>query len=358
MSVFDHPDFDKHELVAFRHDPVSGLNAIIAVHNTTVGWAIGGCRMYNYASTDEALSDVLRLSRGMTYKSALAGIPVGGGKSVIIGNPARDKNRDVLLAMGDFVDSLGGQYTAAEDSGTSVRDVKVMGERTDYVSGVMDDEEHGGDPSPVTAYGVFQGIRTSVHHKLQSEMEGIRVALQGVGSVGYHLANLLVESGAHVFVTDVNVQNMQRVVSNIDVTPLAVDQLFSADVDVIAPCAMGGAINAKTVDQIKASIVAGAANNQLASPEFADVLNEKGVLYAPDYVINSGGIIDAYYQTQGIREQNTISRHVDAIGDILTSIYQRADQESKSTLNIADEMAEEILANALANAMDKADKTA
>ncbi|MCP3908128.1 MAG: Glu/Leu/Phe/Val dehydrogenase [Oceanicoccus sp.] len=344
MNVFDHPDFDHHELVAFKDDQASGLKAIIAVHNSTLGPALGGCRMFSYASNSEALSDVLRLSRGMTYKSALAGIALGGGKSVIIGNPQQDKSRQLLLAMGGFINSLSGTYITAEDSGTGVADMAVMGEKTPYVSGVISGEEHGGDPSPITAYGVYRGVVASVAHKFKSDLKGVRIALQGIGNVGFHLARQLVESGATVYAADINPANIQRAVNQLGVIELPLEDILSADVDVLAPCALGGAININSIESIKAKVIAGAANNQLATADMGDALKQKGILYAPDYVVNAGGIIDVYYQTQGIRDRKKVDAHVERIGDTLKTIFTRADQTGSATSRIADELAEEILA--------------
>ncbi|MDG1771944.1 MAG: Glu/Leu/Phe/Val dehydrogenase dimerization domain-containing protein [Oceanicoccus sp.] len=344
MNVFDHPDFDHHELVAFKDDQASGLKAIIAVHNSTLGPALGGCRMFSYTSNSEALSDVLRLSRGMTYKSALAGIALGGGKSVIIGNPQQDKSRQLLLAMGGFINSLSGTYITAEDSGTGVADMAVMGEKTPYVSGVISGEEHGGDPSPITAYGVYRGVVASVAHKFKSDLKGVRIALQGIGNVGFHLARQLVESGATVYAADINPANIQRAVNQLGVIELPLEDILSADVDVLAPCALGGAININSIESIKAKVIAGAANNQLATADMGDALKQKGILYAPDYVVNAGGIIDVYYQTQGIRDRKKVDAHVERIGDTLKTIFTRADQTGSATSRIADELAEEILA--------------
>lgn len=343
MSVFDHVDFDNHKMVAFKNDPATGLKAIIAVHNNALGPAMGGCRMYPYNSSDEALSDVLRLSRGMTYKSALANLPVGGGKSVIIGNPRSDKSNDLLRAMGDFIEGLGGQYTGAEDSGTSVSDMAVMAQRTQYVAGNIKDEKYGGDPSPITAFGVYQGICAAVEYRYKSDLEGVKIALQGGGNVGYHMVEMLTKAGAKVYAADINKENMERVINDFGVIELPLDEVLCADVDVLAPCAMGGAISAKSIDSIKAGIVAGAANNQLLNPEMGGEMLARGILYAPDYVINAGGIIDIYYQLQGIRDAGQIERHVLGINKTLLEIFQRSEQEGLPTSQIADALAEDII---------------
>lgn len=344
MSVFDHADFNNHQMVAFKNDPATGLKAIVAVHNNVLGPAMGGCRMFPYSSSDAALSDVLRLSRGMTYKSALADLPVGGGKSVIIGNPHSDKNKDLLRAMGDFIESLSGQYTTAEDSGTSVSDMAVMAQRTQYVAGMIESEKHGGDPSPITAYGVYQGICAAVEYRYKSDLKGVRIALQGVGNVGYHMVEMLTKAGAEVYAADISKKNIARVVNDFGVTELSLDEVLCADVDVLAPCALGGAISYKSINSIKAGIVAGAANNQLLNPEMGGELLARGILYAPDYVINAGGIIDVYYQLQGIRDTDRIENHVLGIKKTLLEIFQRSEKEGIPTSQIADALAEDILA--------------
>ena len=323
FEIQNHPDFDNHESVVFTS--TDDLTALIAVHNTSLGAAVGGCRMFPYDSHSDALKDVLRLSRGMTYKSALAGLPLGGGKAVIIGDPQKDKNRELLLAMGEFVDSLNGRYVTAEDSGTSVGDIATIGERTRFVSGVLDSDQHGGDPSPMTALGVLIGIRQAVSHRCQTDLKGIRVAIQGVGNVGYHLTRMLVDAGAQVTVADVREDNLKRVQSEMDVDIVSVERILSAEVDVLSPCALGGAINESTVNGVRAGIVAGAANNQLATPDIGQALLDRGILYAPDYVIN---------------------RHIEKIGSTLASVFRLSDEQCRPTGRVADEMAEQIFMKA------------
>ncbi len=299
MSVFSAPAFDGHELVAFGTDEASGLRAIIAVHDTTLGPGVGGCRMYPYASDDEALHDVLRLSRGMSYKSALAGLPMGGGKSVIIGDPRQHKSRELMLAMGDFVHSQAGKYVAAEDSGTGVADIRTMAERTPHVSG-MEDNEFGGDPSPSTAWGVYLGMRTAVRHRLGVDsMAGLKVAIQGLGNVGYHLARHLRGDGATVYGADVQADNLRRAVQDLGVQAVDTADVLTLEVDVLAPCAMGAVLNRNSIPQLRAGIVAGAANNQLAQAEDSLQLQDRGILYCPDFLINAGGIIDVHHQRIG-----------------------------------------------------------
>ena len=349
MSVFSHHEFDNHQQVAFLNDPESGLKAIIAVHNTNLGPALGGCRMWPYISDDEALTDVLRLSRGMTYKSALANLQLGGGKAVIIGDPANAKTGALLHAMGDFIDGLGGRYITAEDSGTSVADIQKIGERTSYVSGINQISAHGGDPSPSTAYGVFVSLREAVYHKLgRTDLKGTKVAIQGLGSVGYRLAAQLADAGATLYVSDIIQANVDRAVRELKATAVAGDKIFSLEVDVFAPCALGAAINDKSIAQLKASIIAGAANNQLASVEHGYQLHRRGILYAPDYVVNAGGIIDVFYQRKMIEDNygadnyaDDLNTKVEGIAATLREIFVRSDNENIPTFVIADRVAEE-----------------
>jgi len=334
-----HADFDQHELVELcRNDQ---LTAIIAVHNSNLGPAVGGCRMYPYATEQDALKDVLRLSRGMTYKSALAGLPLGGGKSVIIGDPRVDKSRDLLLAMGEFIDSLSGRYVTAEDSGTSVADMAIMAERTKYVSGVLADDQYGGDPSPYTAYGVLVGIREAVRHRCNTDLKGIRIAIQGAGNVGYHLTRMLLEDGAKVSVADVSEANLDRATA-LGAEVIPVKDVLKAEVDVLVPCAMGGVINEDSVPDIRAGIVAGAANNQLATRDMGHALLDRGILYAPDYVINAGGIIDVFYQQRGEHSRDKVVAHVERIGETLGNIFRESDLARIGTHEVADRMAEAV----------------
>jgi leucine dehydrogenase len=341
MSVFNSPSFDHHELVAFKDDPRSGLRAIVAVHNTSLGPALGGCRMYPYASAEQALEDVLRLSRGMSYKSALAGLPLGGGKAVIMGDPATMKSRRLLLAMGEFIAGLNGQYITAEDSGTGVADLKIIAERTSYVSGVMDGSQFGGDPSPYTALGVFCGIKAALDFRFkETSLQGVRIAIQGAGSVGRHLTELLIAAGAEVFIADVNAANLS-LAKAMGAKPVAVADVLGLAVDVLAPCAMGAVIDEQTVGRVQASIVAGAANNQLAKSIQGEQLRQRGILYAPDFVINAGGIIDVYYQ-RAEGSSNSTAAHVERIGDTLQAIFKRADKTGEATARVAEQLAEEI----------------
>ena len=346
MSVFSHRDFANHEQVAFCCDPDTGLKAIVAIHNTNRGPALGGCRMWPYASDEEAVKDVLRLSRGMTYKSAMANLDLGGGKSVIIGNPRTDKSEALLRSFGRFLENLGGRYIAAEDSGTSVTDMKVIAQETKHVAGIVDKEAgdgtvRSGDPSPATAYGTFVGLKAAVRQRLgRDNLDGLKVAIQGIGNVGFRLAKHLHEVGAKLWVNDIYDEQVQRAVQELGATAVGADEIFGLDVDVFAPCALGGAINDDTVPQLKASVIAGAANNQLAEERHGEELLRRGILYAPDYVINAGGIIDVSYERDGF-DRDKMIRHVDGIYDTLLEVFERSRDEQLPTGVVADHIAEE-----------------
>jgi leucine dehydrogenase len=346
MSVFNHPEFDGHELIAFHTDRESGLRAIIAVHNTRLGPGLGGCRMWTYLNEIEALTDVLRLSRGMTYKAALAGLPQGGGKSVILGDPRRDKTPARMRAMGRFVHTLSGRYIVAEDSGTNVADIKLMSMETPHVGGLAGDKAvaagRTGDPSPATAYGVFVGIQAAVRYKLKrDDLRGLRIAIQGVGSVGYRLAKHLHEAKARLWVTDLHPPAVERCVAEFGAVGVPMENIHALDVDVYAPCALGAILDSRTIPAIRASIIAGAANNQLARSAHDWQLLERKILYAPDYVINAGGIIEIHHETRGYDEAKARA-HLDRIGVTLTSIFERSAAQKRPTGEIADRMAEEI----------------
>lgn len=344
MTLFEHVDFDDHEHVSYLADPKSGLKAIIAVHNTHRGPALGGCRMFPYADEAAALKDVLRLSRGMTYKSAMAGLPLGGGKSVIIGDPNTQKSPALLKAFATGLERLGGYYIAAEDSGTSVADMQTIRATTPHVAGFADrKDEQGqalnGDPSPATAYGTFVGVKAAVEKRFNThDLTGLRVAVQGVGNVGFRLAQYLTEAGADVWVADIDAARCQHAVATLGANAVALDEIHRLAVDVFAPCALGGAINDQTLSQLQAKVVAGAANNQLAEPRHGDMLRERGILYAPDYVINAGGIIDIAFERQG-HDRTAMLAHVEGIGRTLMDIFEQSEQREMSTQVVADMIA-------------------
>ena len=338
MSVFSSPSFDHHELVAFTEHQASGLKAIIAVHNTNLGPSVGGCRMYPYENDAQAIEDVLRLSRGMTYKSALAGLPMGGGKAVIIGDHRTQKTPALLEAMGDFINAQGGKYITAEDSGTCVEDMKVIGRRTEFVSGVDESQSFGGDPSPFTAYGIYCGMKAALKHKLGAdELKDIRVAVQGAGAVGRYLSELLIKDGAIVYVADINQENLDKAVA-LGAKQVSVDEIIAMDVDVFAPCAMGAILNDETIASLKAKIVAGGANNQIAEQRHGEALRQLGILYAPDFVINAGGIIEIHHQRAGSADKSRA--HVAKIGDTLNEIFRLSDEQQIATVDVAEQLAE------------------
>lgn len=345
MSVFSHKHYDDHENVYFHQDKQMGLKAIVAVHNTNLGPALGGCRMFAYETDEQALSDVLKLSRGMSYKSAMANLALGGGKSVIIADPREQKTPDMLRAFGDFLESLGGQYIAAEDSGTCVMDIQEMAKRTQFVAGVQNKTDvHGncvsGDPSPATAYGVFIGIKTAVRFKLHTDLKGVRVAIQGLGNVGMYLAEHLHRAGAILTVCDLDTKKLEvaKVRWNASVVPA--NEIFKANVDVFAPCAMGGAINDESLKQLTANIIAGAANNQLAEKQHDQQIKERNILYAPDYVINAGGIIDVSYEGPNY-PADIVWKHIESIEITLNEIFERSKKTGRPTKELANQIAEE-----------------
>jgi leucine dehydrogenase len=341
MDIFTHPEFSNHEQVSFVYDAASGLRAIIAVHDTRRGPALGGCRMWTFADEAAALTDVLRLSRGMTYKAALAELPFGGGKSVIIGDPAADKSEALFEAMGAAVERLGGWYVVAEDVGISVADVEIMARRSTHVAGTP--TSGSGDPSPATAWGVFQGIRAACRHRFGSDdLDGCHVAVQGLGHVGAELCRLLVEAGARLTVTDISAERMGEIATRHGAEFAAAEDIHKVAADVFAPCALGGVLNDATIPELGAPIVAGSANNQLAEPRHGDMLAVRDVLYAPDYAINAGGIINIAHERGGYDREAAFA-HVARIGETLTRIFEIAAAEAMSTAAAADRLAEERL---------------
>ncbi len=339
MTLFTHPEFDDHAEVAFCRDAESGLQAIIAIHNLNRGPALGGCRMWSYANEEEALTDALRLSRGMTYKSALAGLPYGGGKSVIIGDPKTDKTEELFRAMGRFVESLGGRYIIAEDVGISVPDIDIIAQETKHVSGAS--AGGVGDPSPGTAYGVYMGIRAAVKHRLgRDDLKGITVAVQGLGHVGRYLCRRLAAEGAALIVTDIDSEAVAQVVRELGATPVTPDEIYGVEAEVYAPCALGATINDDTIKVLRAPIVAGAANNQLAEPRHGAELLRRGVLYAPDYVINAGGVIIISHEGPRFDEAEAFA-HIAQIHDTLLDVFRRSDATGVPTSEAADRLAEE-----------------
>ena len=341
MDVFSSPAFEDHEQVLFFYDRPSGLRAIVALHDTTLGPAVGGCRFWPYASEVEALTDVLRLAKGMTYKAAMADLPFGGGKTVMIGDPKKLRSEALFRALGRAIHSLSGSYYTGEDVGTNPSDMDWAGMETPYVLGRSG--EGSGDPSPVTAYGVLLGIKAAVKHRFDTdELQGIRVAVQGLGHVGGNLATQLAEAGAQLIIADIDSERAARMAKQLGARQVATDQIMAAEAEVFAPCALGGAINDQTLAQLSCDIVAGAANNQLAEARHGEILHERGVLYAPDYVINAGGLINIAQELRsgGYSKERSIA-HVATIETTLAEIFQRSEAEGRPTHEIADQIAEE-----------------
>ena len=346
MSVFEAPDFDGHEAVAFFDDKASGLRAIIAIHSTALGPACGGTRMYPYADSNAALTDALRLARGMSYKSAIADLPLGGGKAVIIGDPSRDKTEALFLAYANAINTLGGRYVTAMDVGIGPKDMPVIARGTKHIAGYDQPGKTGGDSGPLTALGVFVGLKAAVKHRLGVDTtKGLTVAIQGLGKVGMDLAKRLHAEGAKLVVTDVNPELVKRAVDMLGAAAVAPDNIVTADCDVLSPNALGAILNEETIPELKARVIAGGANNQLARDEHGAMLAERGILYAPDYVINGGGIIRVAGQIFSWDDAE-IERRVLGIAGTLTQIFRRAATEGRPTNVIADRMAEERMGRA------------
>ncbi len=347
-------DYDGHETIRRIEDEATGLLAFIGIHNGNLGPALGGCRMFSYISEADAVRDVLRLSRGMTYKNALAGLPLGGGKSVIVGDPRKLKTDALISALGRAVEGLGGRYITAEDSGTNEHDMITISKATSYVVGLPSEAGSvGGDPSPVTAYGVYKGVKACAARRYGSDsVKGLKIAVQGLGAVGYALCEYLHAEGAILTVTDVREESLNRAQTEMPgVSVVAPDAIFDVEANIFAPCALGAQINDETVPRLKVDIIAGAANNQLATPAHGQMLTDKGILYAPDYVINAGGVICVSYEyaqrigknpfSHDITRANMMS-HVDGIGTTLEKIFNIAEARGITTAKAADELAEAI----------------
>ena len=340
-AIFETISDKNHEQVVYCNDPLSGLKAIIAIHNTVLGPALGGCRMYPYKSEDEALVDVLRLSKGMTYKASISNLNLGGGKAVIIGDPNTDKSEILLRSFGKFVQSLGGKYITAEDVGMSVHDMEYIRMETDHVTGIKRAMGGSGDPSILTALGVFVGMKAALKKRLNIQsIKGLKIGIQGFGKVGYYLSSHLQKEGAQVFGNDINEKALNKVVDEFGVIPVAGDELMSMDLDVFSPCAMGAVINPTSIENLKCSVIAGAANNQLEKEDRdAKLLKEKEIMYVPDYVINAGGLINVANELQGYNKEKA-KYQVEGIYYILMRIFDYAANNNISTLEAANLLAE------------------
>lgn len=339
--VFEQLGTMGHEQVVFCHSRDAGLKAIIAVHNTVLGPALGGLRMWPYKNEQEALNDVLRLSRGMTYKAAVSGLNLGGGKAVIIGDPSKDKSEALFRAFGRFVNSLGGRYITAEDVGTDVNDMEYVFRETQFVSGVHQTHGGSGDPSPFTAFGTLQGILASLNVRYGHEEVGkFAYVVQGIGHVGFELARLLREHKAKVFVTDINKQAVQRAVDELGCEAVGLDDVYDVDAEVYAPCALGGTVNKETIPRMKFKIICGAANNQLATDECGDEVERRGIIYAPDYAVNAGGLMNVSIELEGYDRERAM-RMMRTIYYNVGSIFKIAKRDGIPTWKAADRMAEE-----------------
>jgi leucine dehydrogenase len=357
IDVSSHPEFDSHEqIVEFICDE-TGLHSIIAVHNTNLGSALGGCRFYPYATRDDAITDVLRLSKGMTYKSALAGLALGGGKSVIIGNPQQLRSPALLTQFANALEHLNGKYVVAEDVGTTEHDMVQISKTTSYVAGLPSDNDQShvsGNPSPVTALGTFCGIKACVKHKLNRvDLNGLHIAIQGLGAVGRALADYLLDAGCRLTIADINDANVQSVYNKAPdrVKIVSTDQILQTECDILAPCAMGAILNDETIPQLRTSIIAGAANNQLKQKHHDQKLFDADILYAPDYAINSGGITSVGYEYFARTDRNpypyeltnaNMLHHVHKIEQTLLMIFDISKTQKISTGQAADQLAERI----------------
>lgn len=343
MSIFDTLKETEHEQVIFCYDKETGLKAIIGIHNTNLGPALGGCRVLPYATEEEAITDVLRLSRGMSYKSAIAGINLGGGKSVIIADPKKHKTEGLFRSFGKFVDTLEGRYITAEDVNTSVEDMDFVRMETRYVTGIDKALGGSGDPSPITAWGVFWGMKAAWERKTgRKEFKDVTVAVQGVGHVGYHLCRFLNEEGARLIVCDMNQEAVNRVVTEFNATAVGVNEIYDVTCDIYAPCALGATLNETTIPKLKCCVVAGAANNQLKMESDADELLKRGILYAPDYLVNAGGVISVYNEFTGITSNEySMNMAQRRIYSTSMKVYDKAEKEGISTHLAANRIAEE-----------------
>ena len=330
---------ENYEQIIYCYEKSSGLKAIIAIHDTTLGPALGGVRMWNYESEEAALEDALRLARGMTYKNAAAGLNLGGGKAVIIGDPKSDKSETLFRAFGRFVESLNGRYITAEDVGTTEQDMDYIHMETDYVVGTS--SGGAGNPSPITALGIYKGMKAAAKEAFGTDsLSGKTIAVQGVGQVAFHLCKYLHGENANLIVTDINEEAVKRAVQEYQAEAVQPDEIYDVDCDIYAPCALGGTINDETIPRLKAKVIAGSANNQLLENRHGDILFEKGIVYAPDYVINSGGVINVSEELRGY-DQNRVLRKIDSIYSILETVFKISREENIPTYQAADRMAEQ-----------------
>lgn len=340
-SFFEHPDFDNHEGVYFATNPKTGLKCIIAVHSTHLGPSAGGVRMQPYSDSNSAIKDVLRLSRGMSYKNAMAGLKLGGGKAVLFGNPKIDKTPELMHSLGDKIQDLGGKYLAAEDVGMTLVDMENIAQRTKHVFGRDPKLGFGGEPSPMTALGVFLSIERAVKIKFGREsVSGITIGVQGAGAVGADLAIRLGNAGARVLVADIDEARAKETALKAGGEQVSISEIMKLSMDVFAPCALGAIVNDNSIPQLKAQIICGAANNQLAEDRHGAELVKREILYCPDYIVNAGGIINVSYEVDGNYDEAEVTRHVSRIPDTLESVLLEAISRNITPATIADEQAQ------------------
>ncbi|WP_040208185.1 branched-chain amino acid dehydrogenase [Neobacillus jeddahensis] len=341
MELFKYLEKYDYEQVVFCQDKQSGLKAIIAIHDTTLGPALGGTRMWTYASEEAAIEDALRLAKGMTYKNAAAGLNLGGGKTVIIGDPRKDKNEAMFRAFGRYIQGLNGRYITAEDVGTTVADMDLIHEETDFVTGISPAFGSSGNPSPVTAFGVYRGMKAAAKEAFGTDsLEGKVVAVQGVGNVAYTLCEYLHEEGAQLIVTDINKEAVNRAVEAFGARAVDPDEIYGVDCDIYAPCALGATINDVTIPQLKARVIAGSANNQLKDTRHGDIIHEMGIVYAPDYVINAGGVINVADELYGYNQERAMKK-VEQLYATIEKVIEISKRDGIPTYVAADRMAEE-----------------
>ncbi|VEF47856.1 butyryl-CoA dehydrogenase [Bacillus freudenreichii] len=345
VKIFESMAKHDYEQLLFCQDEESGLKAIIAIHDTTLGPALGGTRMWTYDSEEAAINDALRLARGMTYKNAAAGLNLGGGKAVIIGDPKKDKNEEMFRAFGRFIQGLNGRYITAEDVGTTVEDMDLIYEETNFVTGISSAFGSSGNPSPVTAYGCFVGMKAAVKEAFGSDsVAGKTVAVQGVGNVAFELCRHLHEEGAKLIVTDINKEAVNRAVEAFSAEPVDPNDIYGVDADIFAPCALGAIINDETIPQLKAKVIAGSANNQLKDSRHGDIIHEKGIVYAPDYVLNAGGVINVADELHGYNQERALKK-VETIYNNVEKVINISKRDRIPTYMAADRMAEERIGN-------------
>lgn len=341
LDLFSKLETTDHEQIVLCNDNETGLKALIAIHNTVLGPGLGGTRMWHYSTEAEALNDVLRLSRGMTFKAAISGLNLGGAKAVIIGDASKHKTEALMRKFGRFVENLNGKYITAEDVGTTTKDMEYVNMETSHVVGLPESMGGGGDPSPVTAYGVYMGIKASAKKAYGSDsLGGKKIAVQGIGKVGMHLVELLHKEGAEIYVTDINEVNLKHAAENYGAKVITNDEVYTTPVDVFAPCALGAILNTENINSLNCNIVAGAANNQLAvEEEHGPMLQEKGILYAPDFLINAGGLINVYSEHIGYNRENAM-RDTENIYDTTLNIFALAEDQKIHTQRAAIILAE------------------